>query len=527
MTRLTPFVLVGFVASVGPAVALEPAKLVPPEPTITFSFDKKKWGEVIDWFRTESGLVFAGSIVPTGSITIAPPPGKKYSVPQVVDLLNELLAPRFVLIRRDQTFTILPADEPIEPLNVKQISDVAELVDFGKTEIVQLVIPLGPVPIEEVGPSVKLLFSSFGKASPFGATAVVVQDKAANVRRIAAAIAKLGADLDSQERYAHPCKYVRAAAAADTLKTLLGSDAAFVEPANPNLPTGARYDRPAAPRKTVRISVQEAANVVLVTGPPDKVSAAKKFLRDDIDRGTPGTELPVGEAKFQTYAVAPGTAETVASTLTARFKNSSVAVFAVGTDRVHVFGYPADHAVIAKQVLSEDPNGRGDPITEIVELVDSDAKSMAARMTRMFPPTNGLPFVDAQYDGPKTGVLVRGTPDQVKRIRKEITDIDNPTGLDSSVPGNRRTVHLPSGSGILAECLADFITRTSNNNVIILDPVNPPERPKVAAKPVRKRTPPVEWSNPMPPAGTWTDPASAPQTPDGVDPRMAPGLPRK
>src|SRR5262245_18161913 len=185
MSRLAA---VALLAACGVAAAQEAVK---PEPTVSFSFDNKRWSEVIDWFRTESGLVYAGTVTPTGSISIKPPVGKRYTIPQVVDLLNELLAPRYVLVRRGQSFTILPYDETIELPNVRPVATAVELESVGKTELVQFVVPLGPLAADDVAPAVLFLKSTFGKVAPFGGTGLVVQDKALNVRMIVAAVEKL------------------------------------------------------------------------------------------------------------------------------------------------------------------------------------------------------------------------------------------------------------------------------------------------------------------------------------------------
>jgi hypothetical protein len=484
------------------------------EPGITFSFDNKKWSEVIDWFRTESGLVYAGTVTPTGSISIKPPVGKRYTIPQIVDLLNELLAPRYVLIRRGQTFTILPYDETIELQDVRQIADGSELANLGKSELVQLVVPLGPLVANDVMPSVRILLSTFGKLAPFGATSLIVQDKAINVQLVVAAINRLAKAADTQERYSHPCRYVRATTAAEMLKTILGPDAA-AEPAYTPGPGGRPV--PVAPKvKPLRITAQEQANVVLVTGPADQVDLARKILRDDIDRGALGTELPSGgEPSFRTYPVAPGTATTAAAALQTQFKNTSVVVVPVGTDRIHVYGFPADHATVARQVLANDPDARGEPVTDLIPLNDGDPKTMAARLTRMFPPVNGLPFIDEQVDGPTTGVLVRGTPEQVRRIRDEIRKVDPVNGSEDSLASTRRTIRVGNGvsPGVLAELLSDFVTRTGPNEAIVLDPKVPPEKPKPKPREIRRRTPPAEWTHPMPPAGTPLDGTDSPIPP--------------
>ncbi|HEY2784850.1 MAG TPA: secretin N-terminal domain-containing protein [Fimbriiglobus sp.] len=512
MARLTPLFLALLFAEASTTPAHAQTKV---ERTVSFSFEKKPWGEVIDWFRNESGLVYAGTVTPTGSITIKPPAGKKYTIPQVVDLLNELLEPRYVLVRREQTFTVLPADEPIESSQARMLQDEAELASLGRTEVVQLVAPLVPLTPDEVVPPLKFLLSSFGRIAPFGSTAIVVRDKAINVRQVVDAIAKLKRDTDrNRSRYA--CKYVRASAAAESLKTLLGEESVLVT-AVPTASPGpsSRAERPQPPGKAVRISVQESTNSVLMTGPADKLAIARAFLSEDIDRGMPGTELhPGGEQTFREYPVAPGTAAAVAATLQARFQNASVVINPAGTDRISVFGYPMDHTAIARQVLADNPDARGDPVTEIVPVFTCDPKAMASLMTKMFPAANGLPLIEPQYDGAKTGVLVRAGGEQVKRIRKEIQAIDNPDGRAESA--RFQSVFLPgsTGSGILAECLADMVKQSARNDVIVLDPTAPPEKARVKPREVRRRKPPVE-----PPAAT--RPMREPDSPDRIDPGMS------
>src|SRR5207253_2475572 len=139
--------------------------------------------DVIEWFKAESGLVFAGTDTPLGTITIKPTKDKRYTIPEVIDLLNELLAPKYVIIRREQTFTIWLADVPIESQDVQRITE-DELAKRGKTEVVQLVVSLGSLNADETVPQLKVMLSSFGKISPLGGNSVIVQDKAGNVRRI-------------------------------------------------------------------------------------------------------------------------------------------------------------------------------------------------------------------------------------------------------------------------------------------------------------------------------------------------------
>ena len=98
--------------------AAQPAKAAP-EKTVSFAFEDKPWNQVIDWFAKESGLVFISTAKPTGSVTIKTDPTRKYTIREVVDLLNEALSQqKYVLIRRSQSFTVWPACEEPPPRGV-------------------------------------------------------------------------------------------------------------------------------------------------------------------------------------------------------------------------------------------------------------------------------------------------------------------------------------------------------------------------------------------------------------------------
>src|SRR5205823_14175840 len=113
--------------AVGTAAPQAPAQRAPmgepanrPElKTYKFEFRDKRWTDVLDWFTQISGLQFHSPYKPTGTFTsIAPKLAnvqpREYTIPEIVDILNEaLLLQKFLLIRREATYTIIPADEKI------------------------------------------------------------------------------------------------------------------------------------------------------------------------------------------------------------------------------------------------------------------------------------------------------------------------------------------------------------------------------------------------------------------------------
>src|SRR5205823_13533554 len=97
------------------------------EKRVKFEFNNKRWNEVFEWLSDQTGLPLASSIKPTGSFTFIAPKGsvgatQGYTIPEVIDIVNEvLLQQKYLLIRRDATFIIIPADEKPDPLVVPHV----------------------------------------------------------------------------------------------------------------------------------------------------------------------------------------------------------------------------------------------------------------------------------------------------------------------------------------------------------------------------------------------------------------------
>jgi len=174
--------------------AAEKVGVAPPKPEKTYSvrFENAKWADVVNWIQKETGLIYAGREMPKGGITIKPAGNKQFTLAEVVDLLNEALeTEHFQLIRRQQTFTLWPADEKIESQDVARVSR-AELARRGKTEYVQILVEFDSRFEETLLPFVKKLFRPDGRvtavgddrARKAGTSAVVLQERAENLRKV-------------------------------------------------------------------------------------------------------------------------------------------------------------------------------------------------------------------------------------------------------------------------------------------------------------------------------------------------------
>src|SRR4051794_29533987 len=89
------FLLAGVLVALG-AWAAEPAPPArPPEKAVAFEMRDKPWGSVLEWLSDQTGLPVLTNHKPAGTFTfIAPRLGgspRKYTIPEVIDLLNEAL----------------------------------------------------------------------------------------------------------------------------------------------------------------------------------------------------------------------------------------------------------------------------------------------------------------------------------------------------------------------------------------------------------------------------------------------------
>jgi type II secretory pathway component GspD/PulD (secretin) len=123
---------------------------------------------------------------PTGTFTfISPVPGKTYSIPQVIDILNEALAAqKCLIVRREQSMAILPADEPFDARILRRLAP-EELDRCGKTEVVCIVVPLQKLVAADVTKDVKKMLGPLGEVIALErANQLVLVDTAGNLQRI-------------------------------------------------------------------------------------------------------------------------------------------------------------------------------------------------------------------------------------------------------------------------------------------------------------------------------------------------------
>ena len=120
-----------------------------------------------------------------GTLTFIPPKGKKFTLTEITDILNETLLSqkdKYILIRRAASFTVLPADEKVDPTFVPRVG-LDDLDKRGKYELVSVVLSLTNLQAKEIAPDIRKMMGPFGDVTILEkSNQLVMQDMAGNLR---------------------------------------------------------------------------------------------------------------------------------------------------------------------------------------------------------------------------------------------------------------------------------------------------------------------------------------------------------
>jgi type II secretory pathway component GspD/PulD (secretin) len=514
------------------------APLKQPETSIVFSMSGKPWKDVFQWLTDQTNMPVVSTLIPTGTFSFIGPVGKSYSIPDVIDILNEGLLSnknqRTMLVRREKSFLLVPADEKIDPSLLPRIG-IDDLDKHGNTELVSAVVPLTTLIAEDLEPAVKKMLGPFGEVSSIGqANQLVIQDTVGNIKRIRDMFQFAEKDPSSKqsESFSHECKFCKARDAERILKELLGDSRQeardrmqpfqqFQQGQQQGQPGGGPPGRQQMAMPTVKIrphyvASDELTNTVFVTGPPDKIGQAREIVKRIDIPTTPGQQEVIKGAPFlKSYPVPSGQADAVAGTLKEVYKSSnSIRISSAGASTVLVWAGPDDQIEIAKHII-----GTGkDVTTELIDVGSLDAPKVADTLRGMFGDnrTGGTAFIEAQPDN--NAVAVHGTREQITDVRTAIAALGGAAigaGVGSSGvgggSGNMRIITLEKGSAsTLAEALERMLPQLRQNPVQVITPGGvtsypPPTLPKPKDDQKKDQTPP-----PMPggggPGGGLVDP---------------------
>ncbi|HZY83886.1 MAG TPA: secretin N-terminal domain-containing protein, partial [Gemmataceae bacterium] len=194
---------------------------------VAVSFQNQLWKKVLEWLAEEARLPVVAQQIPTGTFTCVSPPGRTYSLAEVIDLMNEgLTASRFRLHRGPASVVLLPADERPDPGLVATVRP-EDLAARGRTEVVRVVLSLKTLQAKDLVPEVKKLLGPFGEVGTL-ANRLVLQDTVQNLRQVLKTLQELDAQAPAAPALKSviveliPLASLSAVRTVETLKSMFG-----------------------------------------------------------------------------------------------------------------------------------------------------------------------------------------------------------------------------------------------------------------------------------------------------------------
>jgi type II secretory pathway component GspD/PulD (secretin) len=325
------------------------------------------------------------------------------------------------------TFAILPLDEKPELANWATRVELSELPNYGKTEIVQVLIPLETLPVEDAAPAIRNMLTNNGGVSMLKeSNQLLIVDAAGNIRRIADA---LKVDPVGVKFLFHRFKYLKSAEEAEKLKKLLADPDTTVTviPAR-DADKDPRFD-PRDPKKidgdakrgsTVVIKVDATSNSITITGPAEKITLARGIIeKTDIPQRLTSPLWEFSEPEIRKYAVPSGKAEDIAKKIKAEIPAVRVITLS-SSDEIIVMCTAAEHAAVVK-AIGKVLEPKQETITHKCKSIT--AAELAEKLGELFPAA-GRVWIKVTVDESTNSLTITGTSTRLTEVRRIIDVLD-------------------------------------------------------------------------------------------------------
>ncbi len=456
---------------------------------------------VLKQFAKKAGLTLQILNMPPGSVTYTNDE-KWYTPTEALDILHGyLLQKGFVMIKRDRFLVVLNIDiQPIPPNLIPNIT-IADLEDgdFGKHELLSVVLPLEEADANDAAREVEALLGPQGKVAPLSVSnSVVVTDTYSNLQRIHGLLKGVTAKVDPETLLpkAFPLKYVAAGEAEIIVRDQLGLGSgvtnvsagsngfgfSFGRGSSSSRGSSSRSNNSSNSAPEPKVTADPRTNTLFVTGTKNQLAIAEQVLLtldvSDENIANPGMRN-AGVPYLKVYHLQRADAREVTKTLDAIIPG--VVVNEDGRERtIHIKATDAQHEKVAKLIAELD--GTGSNAVAIIPLSKSDPMAMASMLSTMFV-KDGEDAPTIHPDAYNRQLMVRGSNDQIAQIKLML----NGMGEDGSGKPNKSEdgspFRLRNLEGRDAEEFARTLERiwsmSSSTPVRVVIPSNNPIRERV------------------------------------------------
>lgn len=484
---------------------------------LKFSFRKAPWPSVLTYFAEQAGLTLDLTDTPPGNFNYQD--DRSHTIAEALDVLNGYLLPRgYVTVRRDQFLVCVKTDNPVLGGLIPRVQ-VNDLSQFGRNELVQVVVPLHGLDPKGTAEQVSKLLGPLGKAVPVDATqTLVVQGFGKSLREVVTLLQEANAPVTDTELVfrAFPLNRIPATDAERQIRNLFGLNAGVYAPQSPQQRQASNRNRnnddededrngqqpePPTPlmahlAMNMKVSSLGRTNSLLVTATPSGVRLVEEILRS-IDVEPSASQRPAFEEStpvLRVYTVDDADQVEVAATVNVVIPGVVVNVDDQ-QDSIHVLATPADHDQVAALIETIEQGGARGGI-EVVTLARSDPQVMSQILAALFANEDRDDRPMIQPYARTRSLAIRATSGQMAQIKQTLAAYGETGPVAEPSSGSRfRQIPIRGGDAErIAEAVRELLSEDAGfgNPVRVLNPVrgNRNAAPPVVEEvvPVRQET---------------------------------------
>jgi type II secretory pathway component GspD/PulD (secretin) len=369
----------------------EELKVVPNEKgMLVLNFQGQPWLEVIRWLKRVSHKTLDWSELPSGYLNLTT--HREYTVDEVQSLVNRhLLARGYTILVRGEFMTV----EKVEKLNPAMVERVApeDLDSRDDYEFVKVSFTLTALVAGQAAEELKPMLSSNGKLVPLSkSNRLEALDAVINLREIRDILdEEQSGDGNERRVWQFPLKHVRAEDIVEPLYALLGVQKAAAGPMSSSQmqqlqkmiqAAAAKGGGGAKEEQKVQIVAVSRENVLLVTGPADKIATIKDAVELLDQPSLQSQSLLDSINQTQVYRLENFDPQTFIDTVQELGGLSPLTQIRADTTRgsVIISGTRADHLVVEMLLEKLDGTSRG---FHVIALRNRDAEYVAGSIKLM------------------------------------------------------------------------------------------------------------------------------------------------
>lgn len=412
---------------------------------LRFNFRYQPWQDVLDWLAEQADLSLQSTLVPEGTFNYSD--SQAYTPSEAIDLINGVLLPQgYTLVRRGRLLSVMSLEDEVPDVLVEFVP-IEKLEGRGEFELVKTVFHLAKLEPTEVEQEIQQLLGP-------GRT-MVVMSRARQIM-VTETVGKLRMIRDVIESAENPTGIKEKGIAEIKLQFVAPEEVLTI--ARPLL--GLEDGKDVGP--DVSIAVDPLGTRIFATGSRDKIQILQELVEKvDIKREAATAAVALEQPQLLTHqlgALDPQEALAVLQTLLAGLPDVRMSLDAK-TKKIIALARPSEHRTIQETIRQLEGDA---PQLKVFQVRTMDVKTMAAALTKFFPPvkegdTSGI-TVDAD---PLAGkLLVHATPTQLEQVAAFIEQLEGSAAGGST--STLRFIPLTGSEAVSAVEMAERLWRGPN-----------------------------------------------------------------